>query len=151
MAWGLRPKEDLERVEAKYRRVAAELRRLQALRVEGVSGLQWLRRPENTYRALAERFPPSEPLSPEEAYQVEVRAKYAGYIERQERLREKMKDLEAFRIPEWMDFPKVPGLSREAAEKLSRHRPKSLAEAARIPGVRDSDLTALAVHLRRGA
>jgi tRNA uridine 5-carboxymethylaminomethyl modification enzyme len=50
-----------------------------------------------------------------------------------------------------MDFPKVPGLSREAAEKLSRHRPKSLAEAARIPGVRDSDLTALAVHLRRGA
>lgn len=57
VAWGLRPKEDLERVEAKYRRVAAELRRLQALRVEGVSGLQWLRRPENTYRALAERFP----------------------------------------------------------------------------------------------
>ena len=151
VAWGLRPREDLERVEAKYRRVAEELRRLQALRVEGVSGLQWLRRPENTYRALAERFPPPEPLSPEEAYQVEVRAKYAGYIERQERLREKMKDLEAFRIPEGMDFPKVPGLSREAAEKLSRHRPKSLAEAARIPGVRDSDLTALAVHLRRGA
>ena len=151
VAWGLRPREDLERVEAKYRRVAAELRRLEALRVEGVSGLQWLRRPENTYRALAERFPPPEPLSPEEAYQVEVRAKYAGYIERQERLREKMRDLEAFRIPEGMDFPKVPGLSREAAEKLSRHRPKSLAEAARIPGVRDSDLTALAVHLRRGA
>jgi len=108
----------------------------------------WLRRPENTYRTLAERFPPPVPLSPEEAYQVEVRAKYAGYIERQERLREKLRDLEAFRIPEGLEFPRVPGLSREAVEKLSRVRPRTVAEAARIPGIRDSDLTALLVHLR---
>ncbi|WP_413217235.1 tRNA uridine-5-carboxymethylaminomethyl(34) synthesis enzyme MnmG [Thermus oshimai] len=147
--WGLRPKEDLERVRAKYARVEAELGRLEALRVEGVSGLQWLRRPENTYRALAERFPPPEPLSREEREQVEIRAKYAGYIERQERLREKLKDLEAHRLPEGLDYPRVPGLSREAVEKLSRARPRTLAEAARVPGVRDSDLTALLVHLRR--
>ncbi len=149
VAWGLRPKEDLERVRAKYRRVEEELGRLEALRVEGVSGLQWLRRPENTYRALAERFPPPSPLSPEEAEQVEIRAKYAGYIERQEGLRERMRDLEAHRIPEGLDYPRVPGLSREAVEKLSRARPRTLAEAARIPGLRDSDLTALLVHLRR--
>ncbi|MGM8837917.1 MULTISPECIES: tRNA uridine-5-carboxymethylaminomethyl(34) synthesis enzyme MnmG [Thermus] len=149
VAWGLRSKEDLARVEAKYRRVAEELRRLEALRIEGVSGLQWLRRPENTYEALLERFPPPSPLAPEEAYQVEVRAKYAGYIERQERLREKMRDLEAHPIPEGLDFPKVPGLSREAVEKLSRLRPRTVAEAARVPGIRDSDLTALLVHLRR--
>nr|WP_279231534.1 tRNA uridine-5-carboxymethylaminomethyl(34) synthesis enzyme MnmG [Thermus thalpophilus] len=149
VAWGLRPKEDLERVEAKYRRVAEELKRLEALRIEGVSGLHWLRRPESTYQALAERFPPPEPLSPEEAYQVEVRAKYSGYIERQEKLRDKMRDLEAHPIPEGLDFPKVPGLSREAVEKLSRLRPRTLAEAARVPGIRDSDLTALLVHLRR--
>lgn len=147
--WGLRPKEDLERVRAKYARVEGELRRLEALRVEGVSGLQWLRRPENTYRALAERFPPPEPLSPEEMEQVEIRAKYAGYIERQERLRERLKDLETLRLPEGLDYPRVPGLSREAVEKLSRARPRTLAEAARVPGVRDSDLTALLVHLRR--
>nr|WP_279627861.1 tRNA uridine-5-carboxymethylaminomethyl(34) synthesis enzyme MnmG [Thermus tenuipuniceus] len=146
--WGLRPREDLEAVREKYRRVEAELRRLEALRLDGVSGLVWLRRPENTYGALVERFPPPIPLSPEEAYQVEVRAKYAGYIERQERLREKLRDLEAFRIPEGLEFPRVPGLSREAVEKLSRVRPRTVAEAARVPGIRDSDLTALLVHLR---
>ncbi len=146
--WGLRPREDLRRVEEKYRRVAEELRRLEALRLDGVSGLVWLRRPENSYCALAERFPPPVPLSPEEAYQVEVRAKYAGYIERQERLREKLRDLEAFRIPEGLEFPRVPGLSREAVEKLSRVRPRTVAEAARVPGIRDSDLTALLVHLK---
>lgn len=79
---------------------------------------------------------------------MEVRAKYAGYIERQERLREKLKDLDAFRIPEGLEFPRIPGLSREAVEKLSRVRPKTVAEAARVPGIRDSDLTALLVHLR---
>jgi tRNA uridine 5-carboxymethylaminomethyl modification enzyme len=149
VAWGLRPREDLERVRAKYARVEAELRRLEALRVDGVSGLQWLRRPENTYEALLERFPSPTPLSPEEREQVEIRAKYAGYIERQEKLREKMRDLEALRLPEGLDYPRVPGLSREAVEKLSRFRPRTLAEAARVPGVRDSDLTALLVHLRR--
>ncbi|WP_287930220.1 tRNA uridine-5-carboxymethylaminomethyl(34) synthesis enzyme MnmG [Thermus sp.] len=146
--WGLRPREDLEAMREKYRRVEAELRRLEALRVDGVSGLVWLRRPENTYGALAERFPPPVPLSPEEAYQVEVRAKYAGYIERQEQLREKLRDLEGFRIPEGLEFPRIPGLSREAVEKLSRVRPRTVAEAARVPGIRDSDLTALLVHLR---
>jgi len=81
---------------------------------------------------------------------VEIRAKYAGYIERQEKLREKMRDLEALRLPEGLDYPRVPGLSREAVEKLSRFRPRTLAEAARVPGVRDSDLTALLVHLKKG-
>lgn len=150
VAWGLRPREDLEGVRAKYERVEAELKRLEALRVEGVSGLQWLRRPENTYQALAERFPPPVPLAPAEAEQVEIRAKYAGYIERQERLRERMRDLAAHPLPEGLDYPRVPGLSREAVEKLARFRPRTLAEAARVPGVRDSDLTALLVHLRRG-
>jgi tRNA uridine 5-carboxymethylaminomethyl modification enzyme len=150
VAWGLRPQEDLERVRAKYRRVEAELGRLEALRVDGVSGLQWLRRPENTYEALLERLPSPTPLSPEEREQVEIRAKYAGYIERQEKLREKMRDLEALRLPEGLDYPRVPGLSREAVEKLSRFRPRTLAEAARVPGVRDSDLTALLVHLKKG-
>ncbi len=150
VAVGLRPKEDRLRVEAKYRRVAEELRRLEGLRVEGVSGLQWLRRPGNTYQALAGRFPPPTPLSPEEAQEVEVRAKYAGYIERQERLRQTLRDLEAYALPKALDYPRIPGLSREAVEKLSRVQPRNLAEAARIPGIRDSDLTALLIYLRKG-
>ena len=79
-----------------------------------------------------------------------LRGEFSG-SERHEFERALEADLFSREALEGMDFPTVPGLSREAAEKLSRHRPKSLAEAARIPGVRDSDLTALAVHLRRGA
>jgi tRNA uridine 5-carboxymethylaminomethyl modification enzyme len=148
--WGLRPYEDLERVRAKYGRVQRELARLERLRVEGVSALQYLRRPEVGYTQLLERIgPPEIPLDPAEAYQVELRAKYAGYIERQARLRERLRELEGYRLPEHLDYGRVPSLSKEAAEKLGRVRPQSLAEAARIPGVRDSDVTALLVYLAR--
>jgi tRNA uridine 5-carboxymethylaminomethyl modification enzyme len=149
--WGLLPREALERVRAKYARVERELERLAALRLEGVRALDWLRRPEATYSELLRRFPPPEPLSPEEAFQVEVRAKYAGYIARQEKLRAELADLERYALPQGLDFARVPSLSREAVEKLTRHRPRTLAEAARIPGVRDSDLTALLVYLKRSA
>ncbi len=148
--WGLRPREDLERVRAKYARVERELERLKGLRLEGVDGLQWLRRPENTYEEVLRRFPPPEPLTLEEAREVEIRAKYAGYIERQERFRARLRALEETRLPQDLDYAQVPGLSREAVEKLTRHRPQNLAEASRIPGVRDSDLTALLVYLARG-
>ncbi|MER3451518.1 MAG: tRNA uridine-5-carboxymethylaminomethyl(34) synthesis enzyme MnmG, partial [Thermus sp.] len=149
--WGLLPKEALDRVRAKYARVEAELMRLAALRLEGVRALDWLRRPEARYEEVLRRFPPPEPLSLEEAFQVEVRAKYAGYIARQERLRAELVDLERRLLPQSLDFARIPSLSREAVEKLTRYRPRTLAEAARIPGVRDSDLTALLVYLKRSA
>ncbi len=148
--WGLRPRADLERVEAKYARVRAELERLARVRVDGVSGLHYLRRPEASYAALVARgLGPEVPLTPEEAYQVEVRAKYAGYIERQIRLRERLRELSAYRLPAGLDYRTVHNLSREAVEKLERVRPATVAEAARIPGLRDSDITALLVHLAR--
>lgn len=149
--WGLLPREALDRVRAKYARVEAELRRLETLRFEGVRALDWLKRPEAKYEEILRRFPPPKPLSPEEAYQVEVRAKYAGYIARQEKLRAELRDLERYTLPSGLDFARVPSLSWEAVEKLSRHRPHTLAEAARIPGIRDSDLTALLVYLKRSA
>ena len=149
--WGLLPREALDQVRAKYARVEAELKRLSTLRLEGVRALDWLKRPEATYEEILRRFPPPEPLSKEEAFQVEVRAKYAGYIARQEKLRAELMDLERYTLPSGLDFARVPSLSREAVEKLSRHRPRTLAEAARVPGVRDSDLTALLVYLKRSA
>ncbi|MCS7194882.1 MAG: tRNA uridine-5-carboxymethylaminomethyl(34) synthesis enzyme MnmG [Meiothermus sp.] len=148
--WGLRPHEDLERVRAKYDRVQRELARLERLRLEGVSALQYLRRPEVDYAQLLKRVgPPEVPLDSAEAYQVELRAKYAGYIERQARLRERLRELESYHLPEYLDYSRVPSLSKEAAEKLGRVKPRSLAEAARVPGVRDSDITALLVYLVR--
>jgi tRNA uridine 5-carboxymethylaminomethyl modification enzyme len=93
--------------------------------------------------------PPREPLAPDEAEQVEIRARYAGYIERQLRERERRRELAAYRLPPEIDYRRVHNLSREAVEKLSRRRPANLAEAARIPGLRESELTALLVHLVR--
>ena len=150
VAWGLLPEAEERRVREKYARVARELERLSRVKVEGVSALHYLRRPEATYPEVLHRVgPPEETLSPEEMRQVEIRAKYAGYIERQERLRKRLEELAGHPIPEGVDFPRVPSLSREAAERLAKARPKTLAEAARLPGVRDSDVTALLVYLTR--
>ncbi len=134
----------------KYARVARELERLSRVRLEGVSALHYLRRPEASYQEVLRRVgPPEEPLTPEEMRQVELRAKYAGYIERQEKLRKRLEELAEHPVPAGVDFFRVPSLSREAAERLTRARPRTLAEAARLPGVRDSDVTALLVHLAR--
>jgi len=149
-AWGLRPMADLQAVRAKYARVEGELLRLQKSRLDGVSALQYLRRPEASYEQVLQVIgQPEVPLAKAEAYQVEVRAKYAGYIERQARLREKLKELETYLLPSTLDYAQVPSLSKEAAEKLGRIRPHSVAEASRVPGIRDSDLTALLVYITK--
>lgn len=150
VAWGLLPKARLEAVERKYARVERELSRLANARIAGTSALHYLRRPEVTYTEVLELIgPPEEPLDPEVRRQVEIRAKYAGYIERQERLRQRFAELAAHPLPRSLDYSGVPSLSKEAQERLSRQRPRNLAEAARIPGVRDSDVTALLVHLAK--
>lgn len=149
-AWGLRPMADLQAVRAKYARVEGELLRLQKSRLDGVSALQYLRRPEASYEQLLQVIgQPEVPLAKAEAYQVEVRAKYAGYMERQARLREKLKELETYLLPRTLDYAQVPSLSKEAVEKLGRIRPHSVAEASRVPGIRDSDLTALLVYITK--
>lgn len=112
--------------------------------------MQYLRRPEASYLQVLQQVGyPEAPLDKAEAYQVEVRAKYAGYMERADKLRERLKELEAYLLPATLDYSKIPSLSREAVEKLSRVRPRSVAEASRVPGIRDSDLTALLVYLTK--
>ena len=74
-------------------------------------------------------------LSREEARRVETDFKYEGYLQQQERHMERMKRAEARRIPEWFEYGKVSGLSREVVEKLTRVRPLTLGQASRIPGV----------------
>ncbi|PZA05880.1 MULTISPECIES: tRNA uridine-5-carboxymethylaminomethyl(34) synthesis enzyme MnmG [unclassified Meiothermus] len=148
---GLRTPGDLEKTQEKYRRIQAELERLGCLRLEGVPALLWLRRPEVTYADLVARLGPSPlSLSEEEIEQVEIRAKYAGYIQRQQKLSERLKELASYHIPPTLEYRHIPSLSKEAVEKLSKIRPATVAEASRVPGVRDSDLTALLVYLSKG-
>lgn len=149
-AWGLRSKQDLYNVQAKYARVQRELERLDQLKVNGMSGLHYLRRDGANYTDLVSLSGyPLEPLSPEEVRQVEIRAKYAGYIERQQRISARTWELNAYTLPPTLVYSTVPSLSKEAAEKLAQRSPRTLADAAKIPGIRDSDLTALMVYAAR--
>jgi len=74
-------------------------------------------------------------LSREEARRVETDFKYEGYMQQQERQIERMKRAEARRIPDWFDYRKISGLSREVVEKLTKVRPLTLGQASRIPGI----------------
>ena len=81
--------------------------------------------------------------------QVEVEIKYEGYMARERAKIEEMKKVEGVRIPERLDFSKIETISTESRERLSRHRPSTLGQAARIPGIRAADITALIVELGR--
>jgi tRNA uridine 5-carboxymethylaminomethyl modification enzyme len=74
-------------------------------------------------------------LTREEARRIDTDFKYEGYLQQQEKQMERMKRAESRRIPDWFDYRKVSGLSREVVEKLTRVRPLTLGQASRIPGV----------------
>jgi len=83
------------------------------------------------------------------AMEVETQIKYDGYIRRQQKQVEKMKHLESKKIPEGIDYGTVHSLSNEVREKLSRIRPLSLGQAARISGITPAAITAIQIHLKR--
>lgn len=110
-----------------------------------------LRRPEVTYTALMSLpgIGPGE-SDPQVTEQVEIQAKYAGYIDRQYVEIERQRRYEELKLPSDFDYAQVHGLSREVSEKLSRHRPHTLGQAGRIPGVTPAAISLLLVHLKRG-
>ena len=114
------------------------------------TALELLRRPEVSYRALT-RLAAAAPPHPDRcvAEQVEIQAKYHGYVERQREQIARQRSQDATPIPETLDYSRVRGLSAEAREKLARHRPESIGQAGRISGVTPAALSLLLVHLKR--
>jgi tRNA uridine 5-carboxymethylaminomethyl modification enzyme len=78
---------------------------------------------------------------------VETEIKYAGYLQQQERAIERLKKAEQRSIPEWFDYASVSGLSREMKEKLERVRPRTIAQASRIPGVTPAAVSLVNVYI----
>ncbi len=113
--------------------------------------LDLLRRPEVDYAGLMS-LPGVGPgaADPRVAEQVEIQAKYAGYIERQHADIARQRRHEQQALPPDLDYAEVHGLSQEAREKLNRHRPHTLGQASRVPGVTPATLSLLLVHLKRG-
>ena len=110
-----------------------------------------LRRPEVSYAGLMSLpgVGPGE-ADPQVAEQVEIQAKYAGYIERQRDEIERQRRHEELALPSDLDYGQVPGLSREVSETLNRRRPRTLGQASRIPGVTPAAVSLLLIHLKRG-
>jgi tRNA uridine 5-carboxymethylaminomethyl modification enzyme len=113
-----------------------------------------LQRPEVTYEGLRIVDPDRPALPPDVVQVVEVELKYAGYIEKQRSQIERARRLETRLLPQHLDYGCVVGLSREAREKLSDIRPRSIGQAARIAGVSPADVMALIAYVdsvRHGA
>ncbi|MEQ9464267.1 MAG: tRNA uridine-5-carboxymethylaminomethyl(34) synthesis enzyme MnmG [Haliea sp.] len=110
-----------------------------------------LKRPGISYRDIAGLK--GEPLADEQAAeQVEIQAKYAGYIDRQQEEVERLRRFENTVLPASLDYAAVDGLSHEVRQKLGEARPETLARAGRIPGVTPAAISLLLIYLKkRGA
>ncbi|GAB6068621.1 tRNA uridine-5-carboxymethylaminomethyl(34) synthesis enzyme MnmG [Methylothermus subterraneus] len=112
--------------------------------------LELLRRPEVSVHRLAElELLKLADLDPAVLEQVEIQAKYAGYIERQQTEIERTRRYEDLVLPKTLDYHAVTGLSNEVREKLASHKPATLGQAARIPGVTPAAISLLLVHLKK--
>jgi tRNA uridine 5-carboxymethylaminomethyl modification enzyme len=116
---------------------------------DSVTLAQLLRRPEVTITALLERFSPAEALTGELMSALEIETKFSGYLERQEDEVKRLKKIETEDIPADFPYDAVRQLRAEAREKLKKHRPATLGQAMRIPGVTPSAVSLLAVYLKR--
>jgi tRNA uridine 5-carboxymethylaminomethyl modification enzyme len=112
---------------------------------------QLLRSPGVGIADLLPWLPEARDARAEVLEKIEVAVKYAGYVRRQERAVEAAARFEAHALPEDLDYGAISGLSAEAVAKLGRFRPRDMAQAGRIDGVRAADLSLLLVHLHRRA
>jgi tRNA uridine 5-carboxymethylaminomethyl modification enzyme len=108
-----------------------------------------LKRPDVSHAKLHRLVPSSVTVLPDVAEQIEIRAKYAGYIMRQRDEIERMQEQEHLRLPDDLDFAQVRGLSKEVLQILSRARPETLGQAARLQGVTPAAVSLLLVHLKK--
>lgn len=158
-----RKQEAIAREEARLRSTwvkPATLPKEDAVRVLGkaidheYSLFELLRRPEVSYEALLslplpEGAEKAEKISEDVRRQVEIAAKYQGYIDRQQEEIERQLDNENTKLPEDMDYSQVHGLSIEVRQKLTQHKPQTVGQASRISGVTPVAITLILVYLKR--
>lgn len=110
--------------------------------------LNLLARPEIDYQSLVE-LTGEGVEDPQVAEQVEIRTKYAGYIERQQDEIARLRASENVVLPAELDYNAIAGLSKEIQHKLSQARPETLGQASRIPGVTPAAVSLLMIHLKK--
>ena len=113
----------------------------------GGTALELMRRPYISYELIAKVIGRGEGVIPAMAQRIETEIRYAGYIAREERLIRDIQRHENVKIPEDFDYSPIEMITLEAREKLQKIRPRTLAQAGRIPGVSPSDLAQLSIVL----
>ena len=118
-----------------------------ALGESGGTAEELLRRPGIRYEMIAKVIGRGEGVTPTMALRIETEIRYAGYIAREQRVIKEVQRHENVAIPPDFDYAPLSTLTLEAREKLARIRPRTLAQAGRIPGVSPSDLSQLSLAL----
>ena len=117
-----------------------------------VNALEVLRRPEVTYAGLMSLPDLGPPVSDASvAEQIEIQAKYSGYITRQQQEIEKSRKQEETNIPEDLPFSAISGLSNEIVQKLERIKPATIGQASRISGVTPAAISLLLIYIKKNA
>jgi tRNA uridine 5-carboxymethylaminomethyl modification enzyme len=147
-AWGLVDDVSLAAMQASEARVLAEADRLKQSRIEGKLASKVLCQPESTYASVEEKIGlAAEPLTAGERKRVETIIKYEAYIARAQKELAARRDYEQMSLQRVI-YSDVASLSNEGRNALEKYQPASLGAASRLRGVRDSDVTALLVHLK---
>ena len=148
MDLGLVEGERASRYETKKNQLAELRARLGEFRIDSLPLERWLKRPENSCDKLPAdiRSNFSDPVWE----QLETDLKYAGYIQRQEEQIARTVRHESKPIPDWVDFSKINGLRIEAVQTLTKVRPETLGQAARLSGVTPADIALLGIWIARG-
>jgi len=111
--------------------------------------MELLRRPEVDVKRLLSFLEGGEDISEQVGEQVEIQAKYAGYIVRQQTDIDKALRYDHLRLPDALDYKGVPGLSNEVSQKLKAQRPETLGQASRIPGMTPAAISLLLIYLKK--
>ncbi|KRK81048.1 tRNA uridine-5-carboxymethylaminomethyl(34) synthesis enzyme MnmG [Companilactobacillus nodensis] len=119
---------------------------------DGILADHLLRRPEVHYEDIIDMIgePEEGPVDRRVKEQVEIAIKYAGYIKKEQLKIERLKKMESKKIPDRIDYTKVPSLATEAVQKLSKINPETIAQASRISGVNPADIGILSVYIEQG-
>ena len=140
---GLASDERLRKMEEKRRNTDEAISELKKLHL-----IEKLRRTEESFDSLREKKPELKDFPAEIKQQAEIEVKYEGYISRQQAEKKKFRRMENVQLPEDADYLSMSGIRIEARQKLDKHRPKSLGQASRIPGVSSGDVTVLMIWLK---
>jgi len=151
-ALGLISREEYQQQEAKQKRIQAAMFFLGQRKVKDRNGdtltlREYLKKPEIKIQNMLEYGKFSGSLSDEEMRAIESEIKYEGYLKRQRKEVSRLKRTDRMKIPKDLDLEKVPGLTKEAREKLEKYRPETIGQARRIPGLTPAALFNIGVFI----